>query len=138
MPTDTQFHEIRGLFAAAHESPEELEGAPPISYYKFYELEMAIPIVVGFIRDENADPADLFDEEGHVPVVAQRLARNEQDGEWEWRITTPETMLKTLEFGDAVDLAKFRDSVRLFLERREQADADNGFSAPANDDTVIP
>lgn len=138
MPVTTKFHEIRGLFAAAQESPEELGGAPPISYYKFYELEMAIPVVIGFIRDENADPDDKFDEEGHFPVVAQRLTRNPKDGEWEWTITSPETMLKTLEFGDAVDLAKFRSSVQVFLERRERADAENGFVPPSNDDTVIP
>ncbi len=118
MADDTKpFHEIKGLFAAAHEKPELLEEAPDIVMYRFYENEMAIPVIIGFCR---ADETDFESEDNLIPLVAQRLTRDES-GEWCWEATNPSFMLSTLNYGDPTDMAKFKENVRLFLERRSGA-----------------
>ena len=131
MARDIQFQEIQGLFAAANEVPEELEGAPPITYYKFYELDSAIPIVIGYTQNLDVKIEDCKGEDGLIPVVAQRLTRDKETGEWQWATTSHDTLIKTLEFGDAVNVSDFRDSVQTFIERREQQPATDPSKTPS-------
>lgn len=136
MTKQPEFHEIRGLFAHAHghdELPEALQDTPQVIYYAFYEVDAAIPVIIGFAKSDEADPDSMVTEDDLEPVIAQHL-RRAPDGEWEWALADPKLMLTALNYGDRVNVEKFRSNVDLFLERRENPDVAVDPMTVANDD----